>query len=82
MKNKTNYYSSDLSLVTTLSLDFPIIGIDRRNPSRIIFEFESSRELSARIKEYWNAELFIEPQRFFTQLKYIKAQVFGRPNAE
>jgi len=78
MKNENTYFqSSDLSLVTTISLFHPIDSIDRSNPQRIVFIFKRERSLDDLIKAYWNEQLTVKPQKFFSQLSLIKTRIYS-----
>jgi len=73
-----NYYStSDLGLAATLSLWYPIEGIDRTNPHRAVFLFKRDEELNPLLEAYWRRELKVEPQTFFNQLKTIKSRLYA-----
>lgn len=78
--SRMTYATSDLPLITMLSIDFPVTSIDRSNHKKILFNFKNSESLLARINEYWQGSLTIEPQRFYTQMKYIKSQIYGGNN--
>ncbi|MBT3249838.1 MAG: hypothetical protein HN846_00050 [Candidatus Pacebacteria bacterium] len=69
--------SFDLSLVTTLSIFFPIKSIDRSNPRKANFLFDQTPELSKFIEKYWNKQIKVEPQQFFNQLKSIKTRIYA-----
>lgn len=71
-----SYSSSDLALVTTLSLFYPIEAIDRQNPHKAVFVFKRDAELDRLIEAYWRKELKVEPQTYFQQLKVLKARLY------
>lgn len=76
--NLDNYYStSDLALATTISLWFPLEVVDKTNPSRAIFLFKKEVGLGEMVEAFWRKELKIEPQAFFSQLKFIKSRLYG-----
>jgi hypothetical protein len=76
--NITNFFvSADLSLVTALSLYYPIDALDRSNPPRVQFLFKRDSDLDKLIEAYWKDELRVSPQTFFNQLKIIKARIYG-----
>jgi len=77
MKNEL-YSTSDLPLVATLSLYFPVEKIDTTNPRRISFLFLQTTELNGLITRYWRKELRIEPLAFFNQLKTVKTMLYSR----
>jgi len=76
MKNNEYYATADLSLITTLSLWYPIEGIDKTNSSKAIFFFKRDENLDKLLESYWRRELKVEPQSFFTQLKTIKTRLY------
>lgn len=73
-----NFYStSDLSLATTISLQFPIERIDRSNPRKAVFIFIRSPQLDELVEAYFRNELKISPQSFFNQLRDIKSRLYA-----
>lgn len=72
-----SYKTSDLALTAVLSLFYPIESVDSTDPRRTCFVFRSSKELDELIESYWNGNLKIEPQRYFTQLKNIKTRIYA-----
>ena len=76
--NLTDYYSSsDLALVATISLWFPIEVIDRSNPSKALFLFKRQPELDKLLEEFWRGDVRIEPKLYFAQLKVIKSRLYS-----
>lgn len=71
-----HFSSSDLALVTTLSLFFPIETIDQVRPNKSFFLFRRQEHLNKLIEQYWRGEIRVEPQAYFTQLKRIKARLY------
>lgn len=71
------YKTSDLGLVTTLSLHFPIRAIERSNPRKVLFVFDLTDELNAIIDKFWRNEVVIEPQTFINQIKNIKTRIYS-----
>jgi len=71
--------SSDLALVTVLSLFYPIEAIDKENlAGRAFFLFRKDSEgFDEVLRKYWSRQLAVEPQAFFSQLKIIKARIFS-----
>lgn len=73
-----NYFSSsDLALVTTISLWYPIDTIDRQNPRKAIFLFKRDEGFDELLESYWKQRLKVEPQAYFNQLKAIKSRLYG-----
>lgn len=77
--NKNDYYStSDLAMVTAITLFFPIEAIDRTQDTRkAYFWFRKSRELDQLIEAYFRGELKVSPALYFQQLKIIKARLYS-----
>lgn len=75
--NKDLYFTSDLSLATTISLFFPIEEIDRStNPRKALFIFRKTPGLEKLIDQYFRNEIKISPQTYFNQLRAIKARLY------
>lgn len=75
--NKTNNYkTSSLPLATFLSIQQPIIDIDRESPTRALFVFDQTTELESLITDYWAGNTLVEPQAYFNQLKIVKARLY------
>jgi hypothetical protein len=78
MNNENSYFqSSDLPLITTIALFYPIDSIDRRNPQRIVFLFKREQSLDQFIEAYWKKQIKIEPQAYFNQLSIIKTRIYS-----
>jgi len=77
-KDQKLYTTSDLALVTTLSLWFPIETINRANPKNTQFSFKQSNKLDNFLKNYWRQELKIEPQSFYQQLRFVKSRIYEK----
>ena len=76
--SREHYYrTSDLSLATVISLSHAIEEVDRQNPRRAEFCFQQGADLIQLIDSYWNGELRVEPQKFFSQLRTVKARLYG-----
>ena len=71
------YLTSDLALATTISLNFPIEDIDRKNPRKAVFVFRRSPELEALVDSYFTNQLKVSPQTFFNQLRDVKARLYA-----
>ncbi|HSW96411.1 MAG TPA: DUF5659 domain-containing protein [Candidatus Saccharimonadales bacterium] len=69
--------SSDLSLVSVLSLFFPIEKIDKTNPRKAEFVFVRTSELDGLITRYWEREILVEPRQYFDNLKSLKARLYA-----
>ena len=74
----TEYFSSsDLSLVSLISLSYPIEAIDKSNPQKSLFFFKRDKNLEELIQQFWRKELKVEPQQYFSQIKAVKARLYG-----
>lgn len=71
------FQTSDLPLATVISLTHAIEEVDRQNPRRAEFIFRQSEDLNQIIEDYWKGELRVEPQKFFSQLRAVKARLYG-----
>ncbi len=72
-----HFSSSDLALVTTLSLFFPIEAVDRVRPNKSFFLFKRQEQLDRLVEQYWRGEIRVEPQAYFAQLKTIKVRLYS-----
>ena len=76
--NKENYFkTSDLALISFISLHLPIESVDRTNPKRTEFVFESSEKLDALVDSFWRRETKVEPVQYFSQIKVIKTRIYS-----
>lgn len=76
MTKKEIYKSSDMALVTTVSLFFPIVTIDKINPRKVEFNFYKTIELLDFINKYWNNEIVVNPIEYFNQIKNVKRRLY------
>ena len=76
--NENLYETSDLALITTLSLYFPIESVARDNTKKVLFVFSRTQELDDLMGKYWAGKLRVEPQAFFNQIKIIKTRIYGQ----
>lgn len=75
---KQNYTQvTDLGLATAISLFFPIEQIDRTNPRRAVFSFDSSKELEQLISKYYSNELEYSLAQYFQQLSIVKSRLYS-----
>jgi hypothetical protein len=77
LKENDVYRCADLALATVLALHFPIEGIDKESPRKAQFLFLRTQELEEAVEGYWKGILQVEPQKFFNQLKAIKARLYS-----
>jgi len=70
------FKTADLALATTISLWYPLDCIERTSNSKVIFLFKKDKPLDELVQAYWRKELEVEPQAFFTQLKFLKTRIY------
>lgn len=66
---------TDLGLVATLRLSFPLVDMDAHDSTRIAFGFSNQPEVQEFIEQYWKKELQVEPQAFYSQLLMTRKQI-------
>ncbi len=71
------FSTSDLALAATISLFYTLESINRTNPQKAEFIFKRDASLDQLIESYWRKALQVEPQAFFTQLKFIKSRLYS-----
>lgn len=71
------FKTTDLPIVTTLSLYYPIKAVDQVGPNKLLFSFDKTPELEKTIEDYWSGRLLIEPQSLLNQLKVMKSRIHG-----
>lgn len=76
MIKKETYISSDMALVTTISLFFPIENINKINPKKVEFCFDKTTELLIFIEKYWHNEITVNPIEYFNQIKNVKRRLY------
>jgi len=74
--NYENYETSDFGLLIYLSINFPVIEVEKHNPRRAKFTFEKTPELLEAIEGYWNETALISPYKYFSQMKKIKSRLY------
>jgi len=79
MKNlNDNFYTtSDLALIVTLSLFFPVESVEKDESGKAYFSFEQSKKLNKIIDSFYRDELQVSPQKFFNQIKTIKSRIYS-----
>ena len=71
----TYYESTDLHLIATISLFYPIESIDKRDPKRVVFRFAKDDKFDALINRYWNGKLKLDPLRYSQNLKALRNRI-------
>lgn len=78
MKNSDVYQTSDLGLAAALlTFGSVLLGINKENPRRAIFEFSVSVELEDIVALYWNGELKVSALRLNENTKLLKSRIYG-----
>lgn len=73
-----NYKTSDLQLASTLyALGYQLLSLDRSNPRRVTFVFESSEDLDRSASEFYADSLLINPRRLFSASRLVKERLYG-----
>jgi len=78
MENDNLYKTSDLALVTTLSLFFPIESLDNSGTQKVYFTFKKTPELEKLIEMYWSGELKVSPLDYFRKISEVKTRIYSR----
>ena len=73
---KDMFKSSDLSLVSAISLFYPIHKIEKTNPKRLIFIFKKDKDFDQVVENYWSGRLQVNPLALLQNLKAIKNRIF------
>ncbi len=71
------YSTSDMSLAAVLSLQFPIITVDRSNPRKALFFFSDTQQLQKITKKFWDNTLSVEPKAYFQSIKLLKSRIYS-----
>lgn len=75
------FETSDLSLATTLlCYGFKLVDTNKTNPKRIVFIFDKTGELYVIddvVKAYFAKQTSVEPSYFFSQIKFLKSQIYA-----
>lgn len=77
MNDELFYSTRDLGLATTLSLQFPIVELNRNNPKEVFFIFKNTAKLKKLVDEYWLKSVRVEPQVFLSQIRSLKAAIYA-----
>lgn len=73
-----HFKTADLALIAVILLLMPesLEVVDRTNPHRVFFVFNSSKKLETLLDTFWKQELKVEPQAFFNQIKIAKTRIY------
>jgi hypothetical protein len=72
----TSYKTSTLPLAVCLSLIYPLKSIEKGSDRNLVFVFEETQDLLESIELYWNKQLQVEPQSFFSRMRELKARLY------
>ncbi|HLD51268.1 hypothetical protein A3K34_00870 [candidate division WWE3 bacterium RIFOXYC1_FULL_40_10] len=72
----TLYKTSTLPLAVCLSLIYPLKSIEKGSDRNLVFVFEETKDLLDSIELYWNKQLQVEPQSFFSRMRELKARLY------
>lgn len=76
--SNSNYETSDFGLSTALlTAGSELVGVNKDNPKRVVFEFTDSLITQETIEKYWNGELRLNVLRFFENSKILKSRIYG-----
>lgn len=76
MAESTSYKTATLPLAVCLSLTFPLRSIEKGTDRNLIFVFDETQDLLNAIELYWNKQLQVEPQTFFSRMRELKARLY------
>lgn len=71
------YATSDFPLATVLAAFLPLESVDRTQGQRVYFVFKRTGELDALLESYHRRELRIEPQAYYSEIRRLKARLYG-----
>lgn len=72
------FHTNDLGLTASLTASgFPLAGIDKSNPKRVVFYFEPSQKLTKAIEDYWSNKLLLPAAVLLEQIRLLKARIYG-----
>ncbi|OGL77070.1 hypothetical protein A3E97_01585 [Candidatus Uhrbacteria bacterium RIFCSPHIGHO2_12_FULL_47_12] len=71
------FQTSDLALTTYLTINnFLFVNANRRDPKRVVFEFQETPVLLKHVEKFWNGKTLVEPFSFLQATKRIKAKIY------
>lgn len=77
LEKKDLYSTSDLALAAAISIYYPVIKIDKKNPKKVFFIFQKDKNLEDLIEKYWRGDLRLEPKQYFNCLKNLKNRLYS-----
>lgn len=72
------YDTTDLALASTLlCYGFKLEKIEKTNPKRVIFNFIGDITIQQVVDLYFTKQALIEPNYFFSQIKFLKSKIYA-----
>lgn len=74
-----NYYkTSDLQLAATLyALGYQLLALDKADPRRAMFLFDSTDELEQSTSDFYADRLSLNPRRLLSSFRLVKERLYG-----
>lgn len=69
------FWTTDLGLATALLVKYPLGELNARDPSKVAFGFKKDPGLEDYIRKFWNKELLVEPQTFYSELLMLRKRI-------
>ena len=77
-KDSDYFFTYDLGCAAALvSLCYKINTLNRDNPKKIKFIFDSSNEIRLAAEKYWEDKLTVAARTYFNNIKMLKNRVFS-----
>ncbi len=77
MSISKTFATSDYCLATTLiTLGYRLVGLDRKDPKRVFFEFQPTIQLEKNVEAYWDNQLLVSPRDFFNSQRQLKSRLY------
>lgn len=73
----TDFSTTDMALAAYLSMKFPIAKLDRTDPRRVLFIFNTVDGLSQALDWYFAGKVTVDPKAYFSALKTLKSRLYG-----
>lgn len=72
------YTTSDLGLAASLTASgFSVVQIDKSNPRRVVFCFQSNPQLDACVESYWSNDLKLSAMVLIEHIKLLKTRIYS-----
>ena len=78
MKKQKEIYSTDSFQLASYLLceSCRLIDLDKRNPRRVVFNFEDNGEIGGLVNKFLSYEARVEPHRYFSSQKDLKQLLY------